>query len=63
MINFSEIYHAKKWHEDERYKVHMAEINGYHIYVGDIMEFIHPEYGVHMAKVLHFYETVNIHSY
>lgn len=36
----------------------MAEVNGYHVYVGDIVEFVHPEHGMHMAKVLRFFETV-----
>ena len=55
---YSELYHGRRWHEDSRFKVYMAEVNGYHVYVGDVVEFIHPEHGVHMAKILHFYEGV-----
>ena len=40
---FREVYHGKKWHNDERFKVHMVEVNGYHVYVGDIVEFISNE--------------------
>ena len=59
----SEIYHGSQWHYDEKYKVHMTEVNGYHVYVGDIVEFVHPEHGMHMAKVLCFFEMVTSISY
>lgn len=58
LLPFSEIYHGRRWHEDYRFKTHMVEVSGYHIYVGDIVEFIHPKHGSQIGKVIHFYEKV-----
>lgn len=38
----------------------MVEVGGYHIYVGDTVEFIHPLHGSHIAKVSCFYEEVYV---
>ena len=63
VMSSSEVYHGRMWHNDPRFKTHMAEVNGFHVYVGDMIEFIHPQHGVLLGKLLKFYQKVILHMF
>lgn len=45
-------------HKDSRLQAYMTKANGFHIYVGDIVEYISPGYGLQLGKIAQFYEKV-----
>ena len=59
---YSEMYHAERWHKDERFFAPMIvhERTGEHIYTGDIVS-IAEGYG--LAKVVKFFTISDVRKY